>query len=49
MIRENWLAAQLELIGDPPPPTMVPMDDPEPEDDDNAVILEGDSGSEPSA
>ncbi len=49
VIRENWLAAQLELIGDPPPPTMVPMDDPEPEDDDNAVILEGDSGSEPSA
>jgi F-type H+-transporting ATPase subunit epsilon len=42
--RENWLAAQLELYGDPPPPTMRPfelwgppplavdLDDPEPEE-----------------
>jgi len=47
VVRENWLAAQLELIGDPPAPTMVPMDDPEPEDEENAVILEGE-GNEPS-
>ncbi len=25
--RESWLAAQLELIGDPPPPTMNPVQD----------------------
>ena len=24
--RENWLAAQLELYGDPPPPTMRPFE-----------------------
>lgn len=48
VVRENWLAAQLELIGDPPPPTMVPMDDPEPEDEENAVILEGEGSNEAS-
>ncbi len=25
--RENWLAAQLELYGDPPPPTMRPFEE----------------------
>lgn len=49
VIRENWLAAQLELIGDPPAPTMHPVADPEPEDEENAVIVEADGGSEPSA
>ena len=49
VIRENWLAAQLELIGDPPAPTMHPVADPEPEDEENAVIVEGEAGSEPSA
>ena len=46
--RENWLAAQLELIGDPPPPTMHPVEDDETEEDENAVVLEAE-GSEPSA
>ena len=36
--RENWLAAQLELYGDPPPATMRPFEDygppPPPADDD---------------
>ena len=44
--RENWLAAQLELIGDPPAPTMHPVDDDD--DDDDGVILEADAGTSPS-
>jgi len=46
--RENWLAAQLELIGDPPAPTMHPVEDDETEDDENAVVVEAE-GTEPSA
>jgi F-type H+-transporting ATPase subunit epsilon len=37
--RENWLAAQLELYGDPPPATMRPFEDygpPPPPTDDEA-------------
>lgn len=37
--RENWLAAQLELYGDPPPPTMRPHEEygpPAPVEDDEA-------------
>ncbi len=45
--RENWLAAQLELIGDPPAPTMHPVDDDE-DDDEDGVILEADAGTSPS-
>lgn len=46
--RENWLASQLELIGDPPPPTMHPVAD-DMIDDEDAVVLEPDAGTEPSA
>ncbi|MFO0676421.1 MAG: ATP synthase F1 subunit epsilon [Polyangiaceae bacterium] len=38
--RQNWLAAQLELYGDPPPPTLRPYEEygptPLPEDEDAA-------------
>ena len=37
--RENWLAAELELYGDPPPPTMRLEDDPV-EQDDGQIIAE---------
>jgi F-type H+-transporting ATPase subunit epsilon len=35
--RENWLAAELELYGDPPPPTMRLEDDPIEHDDAQIV------------
>ena len=45
VVRENWLAAQLELIGDAPPPVMQPLEDPVEEDDEQGVI----QAEEPSA
>ncbi|HRG99804.1 MAG TPA: ATP synthase F1 subunit epsilon [Polyangiaceae bacterium] len=42
IIRENWLAAQLELIGDPPAPTMNPVED-FGADEDDEVHLEPDT------
>ena len=47
--RENWLAVQLELYGDPPPATMRPFEEfgppPPPPDDE---VPSGDSGDGPS-
>jgi F-type H+-transporting ATPase subunit epsilon len=45
--RENWLAAQLELYGDPPPPTMRPFETwgPPPPPDESEVPLPGDEGA----
>ena len=47
--RENWLAVQLELYGDPPPATMRPFEEfgppPPPPDDE---VPSGDSGGGPS-
>lgn len=40
--RENWLAAQLELYGDPPPPTMRPFEEWGPPA--SAAVLEESSG-----
>jgi F-type H+-transporting ATPase subunit epsilon len=39
--RENWLAAQLELYGDPPPPTMRPFETwgPPPPPDESDIPL----------
>lgn len=42
--RENWLAAQLELYGDPPPPTMRPYEEygpPAPPEDEDVPGGEG--------
>ena len=43
--RENWLAAQLELYGDPPPPTMRMHEEfgPPPPPDENEVPLPDDA------
>ncbi len=38
--RENWLAAELELYGDPPPPTMRLEDDPVDHEDGQIVAEE---------
>ncbi len=43
--KENWLAAQLELYGDPPPATMRPFEDfgpPPPPNDDEVPVAEKD-------
>jgi F-type H+-transporting ATPase subunit epsilon len=44
IVRENWLAAELELYGDPPPPTMRLEE--EPVDHDDGQILADESGDE---
>jgi|SRR5580692_9425789 F-type H+-transporting ATPase subunit epsilon len=50
--RENWLAAQLELYGDPLPATQRPHEEfgppTTPEDDDESAENDGKSGSGPS-
>ncbi len=44
VIRENWLASQLELIGDAPPPTMNPVEDlGSGEDEDVHIEADGES------
>lgn len=40
--RENWLAAELELYGDPPPATMRPYEQFGPSPTDESVPAEGD-------
>ncbi len=43
--RENWLAAQLELYGDPPPPTMRLEDEPVDPDQGQIIADESDPSS----
>jgi hypothetical protein len=46
--KENWLAAQLELYGDPPAATMRPFEEfgpPPPAGDDLAPVAEDEKGN----
>lgn len=50
--RENWLAAQLELYGDPPPATMRPLEEwgpPDPMADDDVPGSESSEAAPPPA
>jgi hypothetical protein len=46
--REAWLAAQLELYGDPPPPTMRPVTDWDTETQEEAPVVVEESETTPS-
>lgn len=46
--REAWLAAQLELYGDPPPPTMRPVTDWDTQTEEEAQVIVEESETTPS-